>query len=127
HRAVDIRERIEEVERGVRGRQRRAERELARIPDLRLLVADPVLPDESFEVGRHDAGRERQRRREVLAALDDHRVESAARLPRRPHGSLDALYPSPRTVTITVGFAGSVSIFARSRRTWTSTSRESPR
>ena len=36
-------------------------------------------------------------------------------------------YPSPRTVTTCRGLAGSASTFVRSRRTWTSTSRPSPK
>ena len=42
------------------------------------------------------------------------------------HQGGPARYPTPRTVTITSGFSGSISTFPRRRWTWTFTSRVSP-
>ena len=42
------------------------------------------------------------------------------------HQGGPARYPTPRTVTMTSGFSGSISTFPRRRCTWTLTSRVSP-
>ena len=96
------------------------------------VVAGPVEHRPAHEGERGDRHRHRRHRRHQGERGDQPGPQAGdGEGPALGHGGLGAgatsLYPTPRTVWMSVGLAGSSSTFDRRRWTHTSTSRESPR